>query len=133
MHIEQFGQSDAWNMHTLKSWWQTHNGVPLPETLLSNYGYMAFEDRFAIACMFFYPVAGCKMAMLGYPIANPDATKEQRKQAIERLVASIEHSAKSLNYQAITSYPGNAKAANIFERLGYTKGDKEVVQYMKGL
>lgn len=115
----------------IKLWWNSHMEQFLPDALLSDQGFMAYSDEKLVATMFFFPVVGCKMAMLGYPIANPKTSKEERKEALSLLISTIEAYAKNLGYEWLVSYPGNPKAQKLFENNNYIKGDSEVIQFLK--
>lgn len=133
MKVEQFKLDSFKHMEFVHSWWNMHTGVSLPEPLLSDYGFMAFDGEEALAVIFFYPVLGSKVALTGFPICRPNLDPARRLEALDLAVANVERMAKLLNYQWLVSYPGNKKAQGMFERMQYRTGDTEVVQYLREL
>ena len=73
------------------------------------------------------------MALLGFPIANPNVFKEERRKALDLLATSAEASMRKLNYSYVVSYAGSDGAKELFGRLNYKKGDESVVQFIKDL
>lgn len=133
MKVEKFRLDSRKHMDIVHAWWNARMPVGLPESLLSDYGFMAFEQKKPLCAVFFYPVLGSKVALVGFPVAAPSLKEDERVQAIDIVVANVERTAKLLNYQWLVSYPGNKKAQGMFERLKYRTGDTEVVQYMREL
>lgn len=99
----------------------------------SEFGMMAFDGTRPIASIYFYHILAAKFVLLGFPIGNPDATKEERQSALDFLVAEAEKKAKLLNYKFVVSYPGNKASGSIFTRNNYQVADEGVVQYIKTL
>ena len=118
----------------IKLWWEEKTKAKLTNEIMTDFGFMVFnnEDR-PIVAGFLYPVAGCQMAMVGFPIANPLIFQEERREAIAFLVASVEDYAKKLKYDFLVSYAGNKGAIGIWNRENYTVLDKEVIQFGKRL
>lgn len=127
--FDRFSAKHNWFLHT----WTKARNFDLPTECMSDYGFMAFDGETPLAAMFMYPVVGADFALVGFPISEPRADKDERKQAIDTLVAEIEKVAKTLNYKFLVSYPGNKASQAIFERLEYASPERDVIQFIKKL
>lgn len=117
----------------VKLWWSAKAGKPLSDVVRSDYGFMAYDGDKPIVAVFLYPTLGSRMAMIGFPIANPEIDKGIRRDAISFLVAEVEQFAKGLNYHYLVSYAGSKGAVELFHRENYGVYDKEVTQFIKRL
>lgn len=120
---------EARDLGTIKEWFFNQTGVHLSEDLLSDHGYI-YEE---VAALFFYPTIGCKMALVGWPIANPASHKSSRSMALNALLLHVEREAKSQGYKWLTSYASRDSVASRFEGQGYRMGDTSVTQFIKNL
>ena len=133
-HVIKFDRESVLIHNTIKKWWGEKVGATLSDLVFSDYGYMLIDDEGEqLISAFLYPIQGCGVAMLGFPIANPTLEREERKHAIRALTTYIEHEAKKLNYRFIISYAGSKGAVEMFNGLGYQIYDKEVVNFGKVL
>lgn len=114
-------------------WWQAHIGRALPRACVSDYGFLYVLDSKPIACMFLFPVQGCKMAMLGWPIANPESSSTERDVAFPLLINFIEDEARELGYDWLTTYSSRPSVSKRFESAEFLVGDSPVTQYVKYL
>jgi len=112
-------------------WWAGHMDKQLSSMVKSEYGFMIYDDERPIVCAFLYPTIGSRMALVGFPIANPLVFFEKRREALKHLVAGIENKAKDLKYELLVSYAGNKGACALWDREGYKIADKEVTQFYK--
>lgn len=132
MRVEQFKLDSKAHMDTLKGWWHERMDLPLPNYMLSDFGFMSFNDKDEpIAAMFLFPVLGCKMAMLGYPVASLNASSQDRDAGLHAVVTYIEEFAKLMQYDWLISYPGNKAAQRLYAREYFQLGDMEVLQFLK--
>jgi hypothetical protein len=101
---------------------------------MTDFGFICFnsEDR-PIVAIFLYPVAGCQMAMIGFPIANPNVFRDERQEALSLLVAGVEKEAKRMQYTYLVSYAGSKGAVELFNRENYKVADQSVTQFVKRL
>lgn len=134
MRVEQFKLDSELHMKQLKSWWHDRVDLPLPKTMLSDFGFMSFNEKEEpIAAMFFFPVIGSKMAMMGYPIASTHANSIERDAGLHAVATYIEEFARVMQYEWVVSYPGNKGAQRLFAREYFQLGDTEVLQFLKKL
>lgn len=129
--LEEFMKHSRKHSELLNLWWNEKTGENHSDEIASDHGFMVWNDDRPIAAIFLYPVYGCKMAMIGVPISNPLVFKEERREALSFLVAGVEKKAKSLHYDYLMTYAGSNGAKEMFSRIGYTKGDENVVNYCK--
>lgn len=115
----------------VQNWWKHYNGRPLNPDCVSDYGYIyALEDK-AIMALFLFPVMGCAMAMVGWPVANPESSKDERNVAFPLLLEFIEDEARLLGYDWLTTYASRSSVNKRFEEAKYLTGDVNVTQYIK--
>jgi len=131
--LVQFNLCTIPEVGLVKKWWQDKAGKPLSDAVRSDYGFMAYKDDKPIVAVFLYPTLGSRMAMIGFPVANPEIDIGDRRDAISFLVAEVEQFAKGLNYHYLVSYAGSKGAVEMFERENYGVFDKDVTQFIKRL
>lgn len=132
--LRKFDRQNTETLNTLKLWWGKKVGAVLSDAVFSDYGYvLASDEGENLVAAFLYPVNGCAMAMIGFPIANPDIDKELRQKALGLLTTCIEKEAKRLNYKFLVSYAGSEGAKALFGREGYMVMDKDVTNFGKVL
>jgi hypothetical protein len=129
MEVKNF-ELDSHYIAYAKAWWRGRTGTQIPLDCLSEYGFVCVDDLDPVAVMFFFPVMGSKIAMVGYPIANPNSDK--RREALIMIVAEIEKYAKKMGYKWLVSYPGNEAAQSLFRSFEYVPGDS-CINYIKRL
>lgn len=132
--VTRFGLNDQRYSTTIKQWWGKKTGSMLGDYIFSDYGYMVIDEAGnMLVASFLYPIMGCEVALMGFPIANPELDTDLRRDAISILATYVELEAKKLNYKYILSYAGSEGAKAMFDRLGYLTLDKDVVNYGKRL
>ena len=129
--LEEFAKHSRKHSELLQLWWNDKTGENHSDDVASDHGFMVWNDDRPIAAIFLHPVYGCKMALIGTPIANPLVFKEERRAALDFLVAGVEEKAKSLHYDYLMTYAGSNGAKEMFSRIGYVKGDENVINYCK--
>ncbi len=113
--------------------WAGKRGFPFDKELASDFGFMAYVGERPIASVFLYPVLSTSFVLIGFPLSDPNSTKEERSGAIKAIVADAEKVSKVLNRKFIVSYAGSKGAVSMFSNLGYEIADKDVIQYIKKL
>lgn len=115
-------------------WFKERTGSILADELLSSTGFMAEgRNETPIACIFFFLVANCDIALFGWPIANPKSSQEERDVALDLLIAKVQAHAKELGYKYITSYSSVDAVSERLGKNGFHVGDTLVTQYIKEL
>lgn len=114
----------------VNNWFYRQTSSPLAPACISEHGYLYSLTK-PVACLYFFPVQGSKMAMIGWPVANPESSKEERDYAFPLLIKHIEDLARSEGYDWITTYASRTSVASRFHKAGYSIGDESVTQYLK--
>lgn len=123
---------EVYEYSLIKNWWLGHTGDIAPEQfLLSDFGHVALSAGKPVAAMFWFPTIGSKIAFIGWPISNPESTRDERSVALDKLMFEIERHALILGYSALTTYSSRSSVAKRFEQHGYMIGDSPVTQYIK--
>ena len=129
----QFNKGNCEIHEMINLWWLDKSDKELSSMVKSEYGFMIYDDERPIVCCFLYPTIGSRMAMIGFPIANPLVFHDKRREALKALVAGVESFAKDLKYDLLVSYAGSNGAKELWNRENYKIADKEVVQFYKRL
>lgn len=134
-YIKSFDKSCKETVNLLKLWWADKTGSSLSDGVMTDDGFMVFNkasDR-PIAAIFLYRIIGSSSALIGFPISNPNVFPDERRPALESLVAHVEEQAKEFGYKTLVSYAGSKGAYALFDRLGYKMADEKVINYVKNL
>jgi hypothetical protein len=114
-----------------QDWYFKSTGELLHIALTSNYGFIAYNGDFPIACIFLYPVTGSDSCLLGLPIANPKTDKSTRSLALDAVIKKAETYAGLLGFRIMHSYASHPAIIKRMEKLGYTVGDAVNVHFVK--
>jgi hypothetical protein len=115
-------------------WFEMRTGTKLPEDVLSKCGYIAIGiANKPLACLFAYPVLNSKVCFVGWPITNPEANKDERRDALDRLIIAVEEMAKLLGYTYLNTYASVKVVEERFVNHGFIYGDLNVNQLIKKL
>jgi hypothetical protein len=129
MYIKPFDRNCENTVKLAQLWWAEKHGGYISKETMSDYGFMVFnhDDR-PIVCCFLYPVMGCSICIIGFPIANPQVFRDERREAISKLATVMESKAREMGFQRLLNYSGSKGASEMFRRLGYknTQGGVEV-------
>ncbi len=116
----------------LKSWWESRQGIDFPIRLLSDLGYVAYEEGRAVAAAFLF-TTNSKVALLGWPVSDPESSPELRDSALTKIYEELHLVAKDLGFELIWSTAGIPALQKRLLGLGYTVGDENINQYFKEL
>ncbi len=132
-YTKNFDRNNHKTIELVQLWWNEKTGEKLGSMALTDYGLMVFnDDHRPIAAMFIYPVMGCSVALLGFPVSNPNVFREERREALKHLATQAEELIKKLNYSYSVSYAGSRGAKELFSRLDY-KAVEESTMFCKDL
>lgn len=139
LRLEEFNRMSVKHIEIIDEWWASvkdHNfseDSPFSKVLPTDHGFMIFHNNDPICSIFLYPINGSQIAIVGFPISNPVADKQIRREALSILVAGIENKAKSMQYNFLFSYAGNMVAKSFFERFGFVRGNENITNFVKKL
>lgn len=117
----------------LCSWWNKRNFPIMPKEALTDYGYMVSNEDSDIAAVWLYPVVSSKLCWFGFFISNSDISSEIRNEAMDFLVAGIENKARDMGYDIIMTVSGVDQVQKRLEKNNYSIGQKNSIEYLKGL
>jgi len=134
MYVKNFDRTNEKTIELIKLWWKEKTGEGLGTMALTDYGLMIFnrDDR-PLAAMFCYPVVGGSVALLGFPVSNPNIFRDERREALKVLATAAEAQMRKLNYSYVVSYAGSKGAKELFSRLEYHKAEDQVEMFVKDL
>lgn len=117
----------------LQSWWKWWRWPEVSkETLPLNGlgGLMVYKGDISIATGFLY-LSNSKVAWLDWVVSNPKYKEEDRKEAIELLISSLEEVAKQQDYSIIISITRSKPLIDTHKKLGYTVDEKPSYEISK--
>lgn len=113
----------------LAQWWESHTQTPLHADMVSMYGWVVE----GVAACFLYPALGSKIAWMGWPISNPESSKETRDEALDLIFDTIHKDAQTMGYRIMLTTSNTPPVQTRLEKHGYSLGDKDVNHYWKAL
>ena len=113
----------------LENWVKERNWPKLTKDILTEYGFLVYNDEKELAVAWLYPIKGCKTCMIGFPFSNPNVSKEIRKKALDKLFDHLHKEAKNMKYNMIMTFSSVPPVMKRVENMGYIKGDENVNQY----
>jgi len=120
-------------MDLVRKWWISRMDIDFNSDLLSDFGFMAYEDSGPVAAAFYFPVKGSDVCWAGWPISDPERSKEERSKALNLIFTEIHKVAWVEGYTRVWTISGIPAVQNRLEKLGYIAGDASVTQYYKEL
>jgi hypothetical protein len=130
--LECFPRTSDKHHSLILDWWKAQTGIGSGhEAVASDAGYMIYADGIPVASIFLYPILNCQTALVGNPIANPNIDKETRRRSLSVMISKVESIAKMMGYDFIFTFPSNRPSKDLFARLGYVEGDKDIINYAK--
>jgi hypothetical protein len=132
LSIRELRESDWDTLTTFwKSWpeWKTH---PTKELLPMNGcgGVMVLKGEEPVMAGFLY-LTNSKVAWLEWIVSNPDYRQDDRKEALELLINTLESVAINQGYEIILSIGRNSGLIETHKKLGYTVDDKPSYEISK--
>lgn len=118
--------------HALE-WFKEWTGTDLPADVLSHQGIMYYGAKGPVACVFMYPTIKSKVCFIGWPIANPKASQEDRSLGLDTVIKEAEERAKLMGYSYMNTYASRSSVERRFTEHGYMVGDKNVTNMVKTL
>lgn len=122
------------NFHAIfvQRWWESRQGVDFPLRMLPDIGRVALSNRQPIAMAFLY-TTNSKVGWIGWPVSDPEASKELRSETLDIVLESLHEVAKAKGIELIWTTSGIPALQKRFEELGYVVGDTGINQYFKEL
>jgi len=118
---------------TMQRWWKGQNFPDVSPSMLPENTLVCYneEDNPTYSVCFYN--TDSNLAWLGWEIANPELSSEQKKGGLEFLFKAACKLAENLGYQVVfTTSKTPAIKANL-EKSGFVVGDEDVNHYIKTL
>lgn len=117
----------------LRAWWEGHKWPAIPAEVLPPTGYVAFtEDSGACLAAFVY-TTDSPLAWAEWFISNPSSTKQDRAEAMQAVLISLEMTAKKQGKSTMFVATQNPGLINNLTRLGYNVTDTAQTHLVKSL
>lgn len=113
----------------VEAWWEARSWTPVSKDMLSSLGMMYTENGKDLCAMWLYPVVDSNLMWVGFPIANPDSTKELRDRALANLFKEALQFAKNAGYKIVMTTSGLPHVQERLVSYGFIPGDESVTQY----
>jgi hypothetical protein len=130
MKIESFEMSKHYR--TVAAWWSSHSWEPLPISMLSKTGYVAYKDDTPVAASWLYKTDS-SIAILDWYISDPEAAWEDRQEAIQAMIDAGSKDAKEMGFHVVLSFSQNKRLGEKLENSGFKETDNNMTHYIKGL
>lgn len=121
------------HINEIREWFEKQTGTALPREVLSTLGYVYSNDLHNVAAIFLYPTEHSRVCFLGWPVANPQSTREERNKALTAVIKAAETYATAKGYLFMNTYASRKSVENRFRKMGYVDGDKNVLQMFRYL
>lgn len=116
----------------LKYWWESHDFKPVDINAVPEHVFVAHNGKEPLYSMFLYET-NSKLCWIGWQLANPDASKEDREGGLDFLIKQVTTYATKIGYKyCFTTSPVEVVQASLLKN-GYVGADLQVNQYFKVL
>jgi hypothetical protein len=122
--------TEDYNM--LCSWWKDWGWTSPPTMDMLPQGYMITKDGIGIYAGFLY-YTGTTIAWLEFVVCNKDASIEQRKGCLEKLINVVSTIAKDKGIVSIFTSTNNKAYCNSLIKNNFIIGDSNTFQLIKNL
>jgi len=129
--IKKYNQLQHFSI--IKEWWMRHHNIEISADILSNFGYLYFNENTPVAALWLYPILGSKTCWIGWPVTNPDSDKQIRNTALDELFGIIEEEARQMGYKLMWTTSGIPTGQARLEKHQYLLGDSNINQYWRAL
>jgi hypothetical protein len=128
LNYERFNKS---HYDFLKGVWTKYGWKACPLSFLPKIGYVAFEDKF-IGAMFMYAHGG-SVSMVDWAVANPEATKEQRAEAMRGCFDRLVELARGMDCTFIYSVTAVPAYMNLLKSFGMKEAERNMTSFVMSL
>ena len=113
---------------TIKGWWTEHTGGAPEEFMLSDDGIIIE----GVAAAWLY-LGNSSMAMVGWPVINPEAGKLTAMKALETILRELARLAKAYGCRVVFAYTADTAWLKLMDRMGFRTGDQLVTNMVLGV
>ena len=130
MEIRRYTTKD---FKQIASWWIIQDNVIPAEAMLSKDGFIISKEDKDICAVFLYFVDDNSVCFIGDAIADPESIVEDRREALDVLLKSIEQEAMDRGCNLISASSKISSVQNLLEQNKFRLTDSDMKQYWKGL
>ena len=113
------------------SWWDGHVGWEAPlEHALPDSGFLVEGDGFPVVAGWLYRTDS-SIAWLEWIISNPQASKEERADALPILIERLTHEARMLGFKIVFTSTNNKRLLAQYEEAGFATMEKDVIHLVR--
>jgi hypothetical protein len=116
----------------VKAWWHSRQSVDFHERMLPDCGFVAYEQDRPVAMAFLF-TTNSKIAILGWPVSDPESDKQVRDKALNEVFKTLHFLARQKGFEIAWTTSGIPALQKRYENLGYVVGDGNINQYHKEL
>lgn len=103
------------------NWWQEHNMVPVARECLPGLGL--FVPGLAVAFLY---KTDSKLALIEWELVNPNADKQERRQALKLIIEQLIERAKAEGFTFVFSSSAHAGLTETYKDLDFIETDKNM-------
>lgn len=116
-----------------QDWFEAQRGVRPSVSFFSDFGYLFSNQDMPVACIFMYPIIGNRHCIIGWPVGNPQASKEARDEALDALINYCERMASAQGYLYVDTWASHKAVEDRFKKHNYHVGDPVSIHMFKNL
>jgi len=117
----------------ISEWWRARKGwQPIPVTMLSDLGIIAYDDEHDYCAVWLYPTGpGKELAWMEWLVSNPKAPVKERREALGLVIDHAAKIAKELGITKIFTSIKHEKLEKLYQEKGFKITDTGVTHLIK--
>lgn len=119
MNLVRFNKE---HYHTLCEWWAKYGHANISFSSLSPIGLICYKEETPLCMSFLYLAAGSDLGWICWTTGNPDASKDDRKDAIEYCLQGLFELSKSYGREHVVCYSQSKSITKVFTNAGFAVG-----------
>lgn len=116
---------------TMMEWWDGQEKAHVSPSMLPENTFVCFNDEDVPTYSMCFYNTDSHLCWLGWQIANPRLTREQKRGCFPFLFKAMEDYAKASGYHLMFTTSNTPAVEGTLSNLGYEMGDKNVNHYIK--
>lgn len=118
---------------TLVKWWEGHNFPVVDSGFLSDKIFVCYNEKGDETYAISVYCANSGLCWLGFPVSNPNLTKEEKKGCFDGLLDGVIFFLKKVGYKYIFTTSSTKAVERKLLKFGFNEGDIKVNHYIKKL
>ena len=116
----------------VSSWWKSQGWPVLSRDMLSDDGFIAYDDNKKYAATWVYKT-NSPIYIMEWLVGNPDVDYSLRKQGIVLVVEMSSLFAKESGAKSLLTMTSNERFAEKLEELKFNETDRNMIHYIRSL